>query len=153
MITGSIKTHTEPYRYKPSAATNDDWQDYQGWNQIGFRQPTPSFSDQPRLLEEAVSTAAMMGFVLGARVKRRNGIDNQGTITHIHNTFGLAWNYSTGELEPFKVLWDCKPGTKEFSFDYGIPDLEFVAPPTPFSPVTHYKGIQNENLSDLHQSC
>lgn len=133
MITGKIKKYDEPVKYNSyrGGAFGGDYEDWNGMH-VGMggscRTSAPSYSDQPRILEEAVDVARMLGFTLGARVKRRNGIDNLGTIIHIHQYFQQAWNYTTGELEPFKVQWDTKSATTGGAYDYGIQDIELVEP-------------------------
>lgn len=151
MIVGSIKTYEEPVKYKPHQYHGDfsEWENYAGF---GMRQKTPSYSEQPAIIQEAVEIAASLGFVLGARVKRRNGIENLGTITHIHEFFNQAWNFSTGELEPIKVTWDNKAGNTSGTFDYSIADLELVSSPKPMLALVK-KDEFHEGLPYLQQSC
>lgn len=122
MISGTIRLHEEPVRsYQSNYRRGQDaYNDMYG---SMYQTRTPLYKDQAPILEEAIKVAASMGFILGARVKRKSGNGNAGTITHIHPTFTMAWNYSTGELEPFKVTWDGNHGNNNGTFDYGIQDL------------------------------
>ncbi len=144
MITGRINPHEEPAKYQTYQGNDDDWNGmgYQtGWQ---HRPQTPLYAEQPGILKEAVDIAAKLGFTLGARVKRKNGIDNLGTITHIHQWFSQAWNYTNGELEPFKVTWDNRSGQSGGAFDYGIQDLELVE-------AAKEVVIVNEKKDDFHE--
>jgi len=153
MITGSIKKYEEPAKYNTYQGMLDGdegWQYmYQG---MSNRYQAPPHAKQAEILQEAVDTARLLGFHVGARVKRRNGIDNLGTIIHIHQFFSQAFNYSTGELEPFKVQWDTKQGTTGGAFDYGIQDLDVVEPEKVVIDLTK-KDEFHEGLPHLYQSC
>lgn len=149
MISGSIKTHKEPEKAVSSWVADEyDWHTYGGYRQ---HKSPPKFSDWPKILEDAVVCARQLGFTIGARVKRLNGIGTLGTIIHIHESLSLAWNYSTGELEPLKVQWDIGSGTPGGAFDYGIQDLELIESAPVIDIFT--KESVHENLSNLHQPC
>lgn len=127
MITGKIRLYDEPIR---SYQSTTNYRRSQGYDEMYggmYQVQTPLFKDQGPILEEAIKTGASMGFILGARVKRRTGTGSTGTIVYVHQSFTQAWNYSTGELEPFKVTWDGVHGGQNGTFDYSIADLELVA--------------------------
>lgn len=149
MISGSIKTHEEPKKITTTYSSNDDdWHTYGGYS---IQRSPPKFSEWSEILEDAVNCAKQIGFIVGARVKRLNGIGTLGTIIHIHDTFSKAWNFSTGELEPFRVQWDTANRTPGGTFDYGIQDLELVESAPVINIIT--KESTHENLSNLHQPC
>jgi len=152
VISGKIKTYEEPRKYQSYNFYDNDSHEWGDFGGIGFRQKTPTYSEQPKLIQEAIEIAATLGFIVGARVKRRNGIENLGTITHIHESFTQAWNYSTGELEPIKVTWDNKAGATGGAYDYSIADLELVIP-SKLPALFLKKDEFHEGLPNLHQSC
>lgn len=122
MISGTIRLHEEPVNSYQSnfRRGQDTYNDMYG---SIYRTNTPLYKDQAPIIEEALKIGQELGFVLGARVKRKSGNGNVGTITHVHSSFSQAWNYSSGELEPFKVTWDGVNGTMNGTFDYGMQDL------------------------------
>lgn len=143
MITGKIITYkTEPQVYKYQYQGESDWYEHGHFNSM------PPFHRQGDILKEMLDEAYRDGFVIGARVRRKTPINSlsEGTITHIHEAFGMAWNYTTGVLEPIKVQWDTKDN-KASCFDYSPEELILIKDES--TPVI----TNHETVSNLHQSC
>lgn len=122
MITGSIKTHKEPEKYRAPAHNKSAWgwmyeQEYEDYSMTGWK-----LKDEALLKE--LNAGTLKGLIMGARVQRTSGTPGVGTITHIHRTFTMAFNKSTKEIEPFKVVWDKTTPMGGGSFDYCADDIK-----------------------------
>jgi len=152
VITGSIKTHDEPVKYKK---TTPHW--VSEWDQYDLDRH--SYHVEPinwKVLDDALFTTinrgTLKGLIHGARV-RRSGLYSTkglGTITHIHRTHTLAYNYSKKTLEPFKVTWDNIPGTTVGgTFDYSPEGIETVEE-NKHLPILLVQTKDNNNENHLH---
>ena len=112
MISGSIRTYEEPVKYVAPAYSFG----YMGGDDSYCQ--APPYHKQHGVLESALAIGKQLGFIVGAKVKRRSGSQTVGEITNVHTIFSQAWNYTVGELEPYKVKWD-----NGNVFDYGMADL------------------------------
>ena len=143
MITGKITTYkTEPTTYKYEHQSS--W-----YGEETYFNSMPPYYKQADILNECIKDAYQNGFVIGAQVRRKLPISsqNKGTITHIHEVFGMAWNYTTGVLEPIRVQWDDKENLAK-CFDYNPEELILI------KNESNQGIIPNvENVSYLHQSC
>ena len=102
------------------------------------------------ILLKKINKGTLAGLILGARVRRKNGIETLGTITHIHRTYAMAWNYTSKQIEPFKVTWDRINNYGGGSFDYRPEDL-VVVPVEKHLPILldQTKGKNNETILHL----
>ena len=126
MITGSIKTHKEPEKYQtpPSKADNWDWMYENQYKNYQSDYSTAAWKRKDDLLLKEINTGTLKGLIIGARVQRSSGTPGVGTLTHIHRTYTMAYNESTQEIEPFKVVWDKTTPMGGGSFDYCSDDLK-----------------------------
>ena len=154
MITGSIKTHKEPQKYRNHSSTSSsdsgwNWmyeQKYEDYSMTGWK-----LKDEALLKE--LNAGTLKGLVMGARVQRTSGTPGLGTITHIHRTFTMAFNESTKEIEPFKVVWDKTTPMGGGSFDYCADDIKVAdeLPPGKRLPALfELKKDQYTNETNLH---
>lgn len=148
MISGSIKIHKEPERVAKSYNNiyqymyDDDYtQDY--GNAFG-----PSdWKEREKLLQSTIKEGKDRGLIRGATVKRTAEFGDTGTIVHIHETWTMAWNYSSQTVEPFKVTWENNGVSHQTgTFDYHPSALILVT-------ESQHEVIEHETIPDLHQSC
>lgn len=143
MITGSIKTYPPKYQHQTV---------HQYTNDNTYFSKLPPFYKQQEVLNEIIKEAAANGFVVGARVKRKYPESNKtlGTIQSIQTTFGMAWNYTTGMLEPLKVKWDNCADQFPKVFDYSPDELLVVKEE---SALVQPEGYTDEDYHNFHFAC
>lgn len=143
MIIGSIKTYPPKYQQAPS---------YQYNNDASYFTKMPPFYKQQEVLDTLIKESTTAGYVIGARVQRKYPESNKvlGTIQNIHTTFGMAWNYTTGILEPFKVKWDNDTTQFPKSYDYSPDELTLITEETILSPPG---GYTDEDYHNFHFAC
>lgn len=145
MISGKIIT----YKVAPTTTYYKSSNEMNYWDQSeSYFNHMPPFHEQHNVLNSMLNTAYKAGFKIGARVRRKYPTNSktEGTIIHIHESFGMAWNYTTGILEPLKVQWDSEDNLAK-CFDYDPEELILIED-------NHImETTQHENLSNLHQSC
>ena len=128
MIKGSIKLYEEPDRYKYPNYGNS----YENWYD-DWQRPSHTAADYDRMkksLEELLERSSKAGYVVGSRVRKSQGYPLEGTIVKIHDSVGMAKNYATGALEPFRVKWDMNVGTNYTppEADFGYMEINLIKP-------------------------
>lgn len=125
MISGSIKTHKEPEKYRAPTRNNSwEWMYENDYDNYGAAFSPAAWKAKDEALLRELNAGTLKGLVVGARVQRVSGTPGLGTITHIHRTFTMAFNSSTKEIEPFKVVWDKTTPHGGGSFDYCADDIK-----------------------------
>ena len=128
MIKGRIEIHEEPYAYQqPSYSNYGSFQNFE----------TQSTLDM--LLKRATSS----GYIVGAKVKKIVGVERFGTIVRIHDKYMQAFNYQTGELEPFRVKFDHTPQYQLGEIDFSYDEIMLIPDFTPNSGVAAYENVSN----------
>lgn len=152
MITGSIKTHKEPEKYRAPAHNKSAWDWMYGNDYYDDYSSTAWKAKEEALLKE-INAGTLRGLITGARVQRTSGTPGVGTIIHIHRTFTMAYNESTKEIEPFKVVWDKTTPMGGGSFDYCADDIktaEELPPGKKLPALFEQKKDQYTNETNLH---
>jgi hypothetical protein len=154
MITGKIRLYEEPVKYK---SYQGNWSNMHGFG--GMYDDEGYWSGNSKLTAEeqetaillAINSATILGYIQGARVKRRAGFGTLGTIIHIHRSYTMAYNHSSGQIEPFKVAWDAGPHSAGGTYDYCIDDLILLeeAKNLPVLLIPEKKETPNENVLHL----
>lgn len=109
-----------------------------------------------KVLDDALFTVinrgTLKGLTVGARVRRagHNAVQGAGTITQIHRTHSMAYNYSQKSLEPFKVVWDKTNGSPGGSFDYSPEQLELLPESAHLPLVIDQPKEEPKNEDNLH---
>jgi hypothetical protein len=158
MITGKIQLYEEPVRYTPPTTTYHNYRNYGGFggmyqddsNDTWNTNSKLSADEQEKAVLLAASAGTMLGFTQGARVKRAAGFGKHGTIIHIHRSYTMAYNHSSGLIEPFKVQWDAEQYSSGGTYDYSMDDLVLVEEAKQLPVLLQgNKEQQNESIPDL----
>jgi len=153
MITGSIKTHPEPEKYKAPPNKNEHWHWMYEYDDNFLPYSTEGWKIKNECLLKELNAGTLKGLILGARVSRSSGTPGVGTITHIHHTFTMAFNESTKEIEPFKVVWDKTTPHNGGTFDYCADDIkvtEELPPGKKLPALFEQKRDPHTNETNLH---
>ena len=127
MIKGRIEIHEEPYKNRVAYPNYGSFQ---------------SFETQATL-DALLNRAKSAGYVVGAKVKKIVGVERIGTIIRIHDKYVQAYNYQTGDLEPFRVRFENVPQYQLGEIDFAYDEIMLITDNVPTQGASIYESISN----------